>query len=64
MQHRRPTGDEWWRPMPSGASVDALGVLAARCVRAVGDGFVHDTLLLLKFHKMRSPEESGVLSAH
>jgi MFS family permease len=34
------TGDEWWRPMPPGASSDALRVLAARGVRAFGDGFV------------------------
>ena len=34
------TGDEWWRPMPPGASADALRVLAARGVRAFGDGFV------------------------
>jgi len=36
----RLTGDEWWRPMPPGASADALRVLAARGVRAFGDGFV------------------------
>ena len=34
------TGDEWWRPMPPGASTDALRVLTARGVRAFGDGFV------------------------
>src|ERR1700751_4385708 len=34
------TGDEWWRPMPPGASADALRVLAARGMRAFGDGFV------------------------
>jgi MFS family permease len=34
------TGDEWWRPMPPGASADALRVLRARGVRAFGDGFV------------------------
>jgi MFS family permease len=34
------TGDEWWRPLPPGASPDALRVLAARGVRAFGDGFV------------------------
>jgi MFS family permease len=33
-------GDEWWRPMPAGASTDALRVFAARAVRAFGDGFV------------------------
>lgn len=32
--------DEWWRPMPPGTSADALRVLAARGVRAFGDGFV------------------------
>jgi MFS family permease len=36
----RLTGDEWWRPMPPGASADTLRVLAARGVRAFGDGFV------------------------
>ena len=34
------TGDEWWRPMPPGASRDALRILAARGVRAFADGFV------------------------
>ena len=34
------TGDEWWRPMPPGASVDALRILAARGIRAFADGFV------------------------
>jgi len=34
------TGDEWWRLMPPGTSADALRVLAARGVRAFGDGFV------------------------
>jgi len=33
-------GNEWWRPMPQGASSDAIRVLAARAVRAFGDGFV------------------------
>src|SRR5919108_4970043 len=33
-------GEEWWRPMPPGTSADALRVLAARGVRAFGDGFV------------------------
>ncbi|MGC2525190.1 MAG: hypothetical protein WA417_21525 [Stellaceae bacterium] len=40
MRSRLATGDEWWRPMPPGASADALRVLAARCVRVFGDGFV------------------------
>jgi MFS family permease len=40
MRGRSATGDEWWRPMPPGASADALRVLAARGVRAFGDGFV------------------------
>ena len=34
------TGNEWWRPMPQGTSVDATRILAARGVRAFGDGFV------------------------
>jgi MFS family permease len=33
------TGEEWWRPLPPGTSADALRVLAARGVRAFGDGF-------------------------
>src|SRR6266481_1892024 len=33
-------GNEWWRLMPQGASSDAIRVLAARAVRAFGDGFV------------------------
>ena len=37
---RVATGDEWRRPIPPGASADALRVLAARGVRAFGDGFV------------------------
>jgi MFS family permease len=40
MRGRLATGDEWWRPLPQGASPDALRVLAARGVRAFGDGFV------------------------
>src|SRR6266478_2002772 len=40
MRGRLATGDEWWRPMPPGASADALRVLSARGVRAFGDGFV------------------------
>ena len=40
MRGRLATGDEWWRPMPPGTSSDALRVLAARGVRAFGDGFV------------------------
>jgi MFS family permease len=40
MWGRWSTGDEWWRPMPPGASADALRVLTARGVRAFGDGFV------------------------
>src|SRR5690242_20175947 len=34
------SGDEWWRPLPPGVSADALRILAARGVRAFGDGFV------------------------
>src|ERR1700741_3010744 len=34
------TGDEWWRPLPPGASRDAVHVLVARGVRAFGDGYV------------------------
>jgi len=34
------TGSEWWRPMPQGASTDAIRILGARGVRAFGDGFV------------------------
>jgi MFS family permease len=33
-------GDEWWRPVPQGASSDAVRILAARGVRAFADGFV------------------------
>ena len=40
MRGRLATGDEWWRPLPPGAAADALRVLAARGVRAFGDGFV------------------------
>ena len=40
MRSRSATGDEWWRLMPPGTSDDALRVLAARGVRAFGDGFV------------------------
>jgi MFS family permease len=40
MRGRLAIGDEWWRPMPPDASADALRVLAARGVRAFGDGFV------------------------
>src|SRR5258707_12045219 len=40
MRSRLATGDEWWRLMPPGTSADAVRVLAARGVRAFGDGFV------------------------
>src|SRR6516225_5313314 len=40
MRGRLATGDEWWRPLPQGASADALRVLVARGVRAFGGGFV------------------------
>jgi len=33
-------GREWWRPLPPGAAADALRILAARGVRAFGDGYV------------------------
>jgi MFS family permease len=36
----RPTGDEWWRPIPHGVSKDARLILAARALRAFADGFV------------------------
>lgn len=40
MRDRQATGDEWWWPISQGASTDAIRVLAARGVRAFGDGFV------------------------
>src|SRR5262245_12168593 len=40
MLRRLATGDEWWRPLPPGVSADVLRILAARGVRAFGDGFV------------------------
>src|SRR5215831_1765766 len=40
MRGRWLRGDEWWRPLPPLASADAVRVLAARGVRAFGDGFV------------------------
>jgi MFS family permease len=40
MRGRWLSGDEWWRPLPPGASSDALPVLAARGIRACGDGYV------------------------
>ena len=40
MRGRSFRGDDWWRPLPPEASSDALRVLAARGVRAVGDGYV------------------------
>jgi predicted MFS family arabinose efflux permease len=33
-------GDEWWRPLPRGASNDAIRILTARGLRAFADGFV------------------------
>ena len=44
------TGDEWWRPLPRGFSVDAMRVLAGRSVRAFADGFVS---LLLPIYLLR-----------
>jgi hypothetical protein len=40
VQDRRATRDEWWRLAPQGTSTDAIRILAARGVRAFGDGFV------------------------
>ena len=40
MRGRWLSGDEWWRLLPPEASTDALRVLAARGVRAFGDGYV------------------------
>jgi hypothetical protein len=92
------TGGEWWRLLPTGASGDALRILAARGVRAFADGFVallppiylveigfdslavgaivvctligtalltlwvglYDILLLLRFQRLRQPEEIQV----
>jgi MFS family permease len=34
------TGDEWWRLMPPGTSADTGRILAARSLRAFGDGYV------------------------
>ena len=34
------TGDEWWRPLPPGATGDAVRILVARGIRAFGDGYV------------------------
>src|SRR6516165_5554414 len=40
MRGRWLSGDAWWRLLPPEASTDALCVLAARGVRAFGDGYV------------------------
>jgi MFS family permease len=40
MKNQVERGDEWWRPVPAGTSADTVWVLAARGVRAFGDGFV------------------------
>jgi MFS family permease len=40
MRLRWLSGDEWWRPLPPEASPDALRILAARGIRAFGDGYV------------------------
>jgi MFS family permease len=40
MHAGQAAGDEWWRPVPPGTSTDALRVLAARGLRAFGDGFL------------------------
>jgi MFS family permease len=40
MRGRWVAGDEWWRPLPPEASTDALRILAARGIRAFGDGYV------------------------
>jgi len=40
MRGRWLSGDEWWRPLPPEASNDALRILAARGIRAFGDGYV------------------------
>jgi MFS family permease len=40
MRGETAAGSEWWRPLPPGASADALRILVARGVRAFGDGYV------------------------
>src|SRR6266478_5687882 len=40
MASESSTGDEWWRPLPRGASSDAVRILTARGLRAFADGFV------------------------
>src|SRR5207237_8418653 len=61
MRGRWSTGDEWWRPMPPGASADALRVLAARGVRAFGDGFVALLLPIYLVELGFSPVEIGAI---
>jgi hypothetical protein len=54
-------GNEWWRPMPQGASSDAIRVLAARAVRAFGDGFVALLLPIYLLELGFSAFEIGVI---
>jgi MFS family permease len=54
-------GNEWWRPMPQGASSDAIRVLAARAVRAFGDGFVALLLPIYLLELGISAFEIGVI---
>src|SRR5437868_9190262 len=61
MRGRWASGDEWWRPMPPGASADALRVLAARGVRAFGDGFVALLLPIYLVELGFSPVEIGAI---
>jgi MFS family permease len=55
------TGSKWWRPMPPGASADALRVLAARGIRAFGDGFVALLLPIYLVELNFSPVEIGAI---
>ena len=55
MLRQLATGDEWWRPLPPGVSADVLRVLAARGVRAFGDGFVAVWVEMLDIWKWRIP---------
>jgi len=54
-------GDEWWQLMPPGTSADAIRILAARGVRAFGDGFVALLLPIYLFELGFSAFAIGVI---
>jgi MFS family permease len=56
-------GEEWWQPIPHGASSDAIGILTARGLRAFGDGYVALLLPIYLFERGFSTFAIGAIVA-